>query len=313
MRRRQAGYSLPEVIIVMTLSIVVLGATLTTFTNFTKNQQKSQDLNQSIEQARNSFEILSRQLRNLARPSGDPFGATPSINRAQSYDVIFQTSAPTRTWVRYCMATTGTAGGKPVTANRGVVWEGVSPSSTITSGMMGACPGTGWATTSVVADNVVNQTAGQDRPLFSYTCPTAATCPGADLLKIKAVRSDLYVDLDVAKKPLEQRMSTAVFLRNQNEPPTAVATAKPGSPGTVLFNGSSTADPEERTLTYYWFVNSIPTGWACGQTPPDTATYLQGITATLTGATGTTKSVYLVACDPGLLGGTYGPMNVTFP
>lgn len=317
--RRQAGYSLPEVLIVMTLSLVVLGATLTTFAGFTRNQQGSNDLNEQVEQARNGLDVMSRQLRNLARPGATigGFGTTPSINRAESYDFIFQTSAPQRTWVRYCLATSGTAGGRAITADRSVLYEASSATNTVTAGMSGICPGTGWTATRVVGDALVNKTGGRDRPLFKYTCSGPSSCVSsgvaADLLKVKAVRSDTYVDLNVNKKPTAQRVSTAVYLRNQNEPPVAEGTWKPGSAGSVSLNASGSEDPEGRTLGYFWFVGSTPAGWSCGQAVPSSATYLQGITATLTGTSGTTKAIYLVVCDPGALGAQYGPMNVSLP
>lgn len=314
LRRNQAGYSLPEVLVVMTISVLLLGATLTTFANFNRNEAHASELSDQVERARNGLDLLSRQLRNLARPGAtvSGFGTTPSINRAEAYDFIFQTSAPQRTWIRYCMATSGTAGGRPITVDRSVVFEAVSPNSTLTAGMTGACPGTGWASQNIVTDAAVNKTGGLDRPLFTYDCPTVPACT-TDLLKIKGIRSDLYLDLDVRKRPLAQNVSTAVFLRNQNEPPVAVATFKPGSAGTVALNASGSTDPEGRTLAYYWFVNSTPSGWTCGQNVPTSATYLSGITATLTGTSGTSRNVYLVVCDPGALGSQQGPITVTFP
>ena len=311
----QAGFSLPELLIEMVLSILVLGGTLTTFTNFTRGQKDNQEFNEQIEQARNGLDILARELRNLARPGAtiSGFGTTPSISRAESYDFIFQTSAPQRTWERYCLATSGTLAGQPLSQARGAIWEAISPTPTVTSSMTTGCPGTGWASTRLVADNVVNQVGGQDRPLFSFTCSVAGDCPSSNLLQVKGVRSDVFIDTNPDRRPLAQRVSTAVFLRNQNEPPTAEATYRPGIPGSASLNASGSVDPEGRTLRYFWFLGSMPSGWACGQAVPAGTAYLGGITATLSGPSGTTKPVYLVVCDPGQLGSQFGPMTVSFP
>lgn len=315
LHRSQSGFSLVELLIVMVISLLVLGATLTTFTNFTRGEKTNQEFNGQIEQARNGLDILARELRNLSKPGAtiSGFGTTPSINRAEGYDFIFQTSAPARTWVRYCLATAGTLGGQTLSPDRGVVFEAISPTSTLTGGMTGTCPGTGWDKTHVVAESVVNKTGGQDRPLFSYTCSVGTTCATTNLLQVKGARSDMYLDMDITRKPLAQRVSTAVYLRNQNEPPTAEGTWRPGASGSVSLNASGSQDPEERTLQYFWYVGSVPAGWGCGQAVPAGATYLPGITATLAGTPGTTKNVYLVVCDPGQLGSQFGPMTVSFP
>lgn len=309
LRTGTAGYSLPEVLIVMTLSTVILGATLTTFANFNRNEQQATQLNEQIERARNGLDLLARQLRNLARPLSSGSTTAATINRAQGYDFIFQTSAPQRTWVRYCMATSGTLGGRPVSADRAVVYEAASASATLTTAMGGACPGTGWASVNTITDVAVNRTAGFDRPLFSYVCPGLPAC-GTDLLKVKGVRSDLYVDLDVSKRPLAQQVSTAVFLRNQNEPPVAAATWRPAGAGTVALNASGSSDPEERTLTHFWFDGPVPSLWNGCQ--PGTPPALSGISATLAGTSATTRTINLVVCDPGGLRSQQA-LTVSFP
>lgn len=311
--RDHDGYSLPEVLIVLTLSTVLLGATLLTFANFNRNEQHATELNEQVERARNGLDILSRHLRNLARPGAtiSGFGTTPSLVRAAGYDVIFQTSSPERTWVRYCLSTSGTHGGRPISPDRSVLFEATSTTSTLTAGMAASCPGTGWTATRTVTDVAVNRTAGLDRPVFSYSCPGMAVC-GTDLLKVKGIRSDLYLDLDVRDRPLAERVSTAIHLRNQNEPPVAEGTWRPGSVRSVLLNASGSTDPEGRTLQYYWFVGAPPAGWGCGQTPPLTSNYLIGITATLNGTSGTSQLVTLVVCDPGALGSQQA-ITVVYP
>ena len=60
----------------------------------------------------------TRQLRNLANPT---VNSTTTIDRATDYDLIFQTSDPAKTWVRYCLDTSGSAG-----VNHATLWEAES-------------------------------------------------------------------------------------------------------------------------------------------------------------------------------------------
>ena len=121
-RSSERGFTLIEVMLVMSLAIVLLGATLTSFTNYYRTQQKTQQLNDSAQIARQSMDIASRQLRNLANQ--DPSQQTTTIARALPFDLVFQTSDPTRKWVRYCLDTAGTAG-QPSSAQRGMLCSGV--------------------------------------------------------------------------------------------------------------------------------------------------------------------------------------------
>ena len=54
-----------------------------------------------------AIDRAARQLRNLANPT---VTATTTIDRADDYDFIFQTSDPARTWVRYCLEPGGGEG-----------------------------------------------------------------------------------------------------------------------------------------------------------------------------------------------------------
>ena len=91
----------------MSLALVMLGATLTSFTNFDRRSKRTQTLNDTAQVARNAMDHASRQLRNLANQ--DPSQQTTTIALAMPYDLVFQTSDPTRKWVRYCLDTTAPA------------------------------------------------------------------------------------------------------------------------------------------------------------------------------------------------------------
>lgn len=306
---------LVELLMVMVLFGILLSATLSLFNGFERGTRDNERLNEQIETARNTTDTLSRQLRNLAKPTS---GAPSTINVAGKYDVIFQTSDPTRTWVRYCLDTTGPG----ASVDKGKLWSAESSSAALPGGAAGPCPGTGWGTTPrVVATNVVNLTAGQDRPVFSFGCAAGAsancaTTPLAtDYPRITSFATDLFVDLNVTRRPLAEEVSSSVYLRNQNESPTASFTWVPINPGKVFLNGSDSADPEGRTLRYFWFAGTVP-AFTCDIGPPADS-YLSGVTVTYpstgTAPSGSTQGITLVVCDPGDLMNTSPTRTVTFP
>ena len=257
----ERGFTLIELLLVMSLGIVILGATLTSFTNYYRNQKTSQQLNDSAQVARNSMDLAARQLRNLANQ--DPSQQTTTIARALPFDLVFQTSDPSRKWVRYCLDTSNT-GGAGSSASRGQLWEMETATATApTAGMMSSCPGSvgslagSWVSQRMVADNVTNRLGGVDRPVFSYSCSalSPSTCPAssADYTRITNIGAEMYIDVNPGKAPAELRVVSSIFLRNQNEAPVADFSATSGGTRTVILNGSSSLDPEGRTLAYDWF------------------------------------------------------------
>jgi len=311
LRRDQRGFTLIEVMLVCSLFLVVLGATLTAFTAFTNNHRRGETQGEQAEAARVGLDLAARQLRNLANPT---VTASTTIDRAEPFDFIFQTSDPAKTWVRYCTQTSA-----PASANAARLWETESATATISAGMRGACPGTGWATAHVVSSKVANQANGLDRDIFDYECGPGqpATCPAttADYARITNVGIELFVDDKVGDSLKEMRVSTAVFLRNQNEPPTAQATSVPKATRQVTFNGAASTDPEGRTMEFFWFKDTAPTAASfpsCTAKPPaavgDGVTY----THTFTEALGSNVNFWLVVRDPGCLTSTF-PLTVKVP
>src|SRR5215213_2708896 len=296
---RQDGFTFVEVLLVSTLFLVVLGATIEAMVHFTRNNRLTEIRNDQAEEARTALDRQARQLRNLAKRV-----TVPTINKATGYDFIFQTSDPSRTWVRYCLDTTNA----PATPSRARLWEMVSPSSTVPDA--GTCPGntsaweSGDGSAKVVADHISNRNAGADRPVFSYSCLGEATpCPPADSSLVTGVGATLWVDDDVAKDPAELRVSTAVYLRNQNEPPTAAFSVTPLGPGKVFLNATASSDPEGRTLRYFWYQADSAPSFNCADGPPKTPTYYEGVALTYTFPTttapNTSQPFTLVICDPG--------------
>jgi len=313
--RDEQGMTLIELLLVMALSLVILSATLVTFTTLVKNTHDNDARIDAAETARTALDRQARQLRNLAKRVN-----APVIDRIGDDDFIFQTAAPERTWVRYCLDTTSA----PASPERGRLWEASSASSTLTSAMGGPCPGTGWAASTAVADFVTNMRTAPGRPIFSYTCTGAATActasPGT-YDQIVNVGAELMIDTRRSSGAPELKVATGVYLRNQNQRPEASFVGPRVGTRTILLNASGSSDFEGRTLTYYWFKDTMPTSISCDQPVITTVggdkmlwggkTIGQGITLQHTfqladGSPGTNRSIGLVACDPGDRHGTAG-------
>lgn len=325
--RDEHGFTLVELLVVMTISLVILGATLTTFNTSYQAQHDNDVRSETAERAREALDVQARQLRNLAKRLNN----TAVIETLGDYDLIFQTSDPNRTWVRYCLDTTSA----PASSSRGRLWTAelslpvTTTSSAVTAEMKSGCPGSGWTTTRVVADHVTNTMGGLDRPLFGYTCtpdqpaqPPTSWCTASPSTydRIVNISARTIVDSRPGRGAAELIVTSGVYLRNQNQAPQARFVATPSSTSrTVVLNASGSTDFENRRLNYYWFKHTLPTPSSIDCTIPRAsgstmwdATYLgEGITLSHTfapedGAAGTTRNIGLVACDPGDRYGTAG-------
>jgi type II secretory pathway pseudopilin PulG len=291
--REEGGFTLAEIMVVSSLFLVVLSATLTAAASFERLNHSSQQVNEQVETARRGVDRSMRQLRNLARRIDEPV-----IKRAERSDFIFQTSDPERTWVRHCLQQ----------REDGSTWLwALSSPATVSLAMAGPCPGSGWTRRDVVVKNVTNYQGGRSFPMFSYGCVATAPagCPASasDYGRITSVRMDLLVDDDLTKDPHEARITSAVYLRNQNEPPVASFSWRPIAARQILLNASASFDPEGRTLRFMWFRAPAPT-FNCNQQPPTGTLLWQGVTLPHTflsteGVAGTLRPLELVVCDPG--------------
>lgn len=321
MKRRlhnQDGFSLPEILIAMTIMLVIMGATLSSLDAFRSRQNVDQKRSETQERLRRGMDHLQRQLRNLATPQA----LVKSIALAGDYDIVFQTSDPTKRWVRYCVDPSD-----PLLASGGAsLWYGVFNGPAAPAPTTCGAGGT-WNAMSVGAA-IVNTRAGLDRPVFTYNWPKNpdGTDDTSDTSKVTRVRSELWVDPNPGVNPVEQTLTSGVFLRNQNQPPVPDFTSTPGGTTAagfrVVLNASSTTDFEGRRLNYYWFYGAAPTipaGCKPASDEPSTtanpSTYLgSGIVLEAVFPTGTSspQTVTLCAIDPGDLQATHSD-PVSFP
>ncbi len=300
----ESGYSLAEVLIAMVLMLIVMGATLTSLDSFRTRQKLDEHRARAQESLRRGVDQLERQLRNLATP-----GAVKSISRAQSHDLIFQTADPQKRWVRFCTNTSDPL----IPSGKASLWYAVSDVASATPPAATACPGTGWTTAASVGQAVVNARNGLNRPIFTYNWPkdTAGNEITTDTSAITRVRTELWVDTNPASAPVEQRLSSGVFLRNQNQAPVPSFTFT--AAGRIL-NAAATTDFEGRRLNYHWYYGATavtpPAG--CKPADPPPASYLGfGPVQRLPPTATSPQVVTLCVVDPGDLQATL-TKTVTF-
>jgi len=254
--RAQGGFALPEVLIAMTIMLIVMGATLAALDSSRTRAKTDERRSEAQESLRRGVDHLERQLRNLATP----VSGVKSIYRAQGFDIVFQTADPAKRWVRYCM----NAGDPLIASGQANLWYQVSAAASNTPPTGTSCPASGWSTQASVGQAVVNARDGLARPFLRYNWPEDASGNPirTDTATVTQVRTDLWVDVNPGAAPKEQRLSSGVFLRNQNQAPVAGFTWTPNGHGVVL-NASKTTDFEGRRLNYYWYYGAspaIPTG-----------------------------------------------------
>jgi type II secretory pathway pseudopilin PulG len=251
--RGEHGFTLTELLIASSLMIVVLAATLMVFDQFVQTSSRNTRQNDAQDSARFTIDQLARQLRNLALPTPQ---SPNSIDLASGYDLVFKTADPGRRRVRYCLQTSA-----PYSTSNGALWVqtqagsvgGADPAVPSTASCPAATGGGGWGTAKLVADHVTNRN-GADRSLFEFNADPATPS------KITGVHTAVFVDVDPTRAPSETRISTGVFLRNQNQAPAAAFTISPGGSTTrhIVMNAANSTDPEGRTLAYYWFLGTSP-------------------------------------------------------
>jgi type II secretory pathway component PulJ len=239
---REDGFTLVEVLVVSVLMIVVLGATLTTFSSFQRNVSVNERQNQAQDATRNAMDLMARDLRNLASPTP---GQPQALDLNEAQQVVFQSegrimpagslNAANTNRVRYCLSPEGGLYRQIQT------WTTAAFPAVPSSA---SCPGTAWTDTKLVAENVVNDA----RPIFTYNA--------VDPRDVTEVTSTLFVDVNPGSSPTETTLQSSVYLRNQNRKPTAKFSIAPANGGTaIIMNASESTDPEEKPLFFTWIVD----------------------------------------------------------
>jgi type II secretory pathway pseudopilin PulG len=254
-RSSEEGFTLVEVLIAAVLMIIVLGATLTALTSFQKNTATNQRQNDGQDQARSTLDLMARDLRNLASPVLE---RPEAIDRNLPQDLIVQSegrgsggslNARNTMRVRFCLAPDRKLYRMTQTWTTAAIPN--APAASV-------CPGPGWTTSTVVAENVVNGT----RPIFTYNA--------VGLQDITEVSATLFVDVNPGQPPAETQLETSVYLRNQNRAPTALFSVEVVN-SSILLNASESTDPEEKAMIYTWKIDNVDAGSGILLTKPVTA------------------------------------------
>ena len=251
--RNEGGWTLIELLVTMSLMGLVFTATLTLFVGFHRNERVNRLQNESQDQTRQTVERLTRQLRNLASPiDNDP----NAVEVAQDNDFVFQTVDPLKPGgslndrnikrVRYCLSPS--AAGSEKLWSQTQTWTSPNPPPVRPS--TASCPDSDWGNQTVVTQDLVNREKSE--PVFGYS-PSAA-----DVRAIRAVQTSFWTDVNPGKSPAATRLSSGVFLRNQNRAPVASCTATYAGNNQVVLNGSGSEDPEGRAISQYeWLKNGV--------------------------------------------------------
>jgi prepilin-type N-terminal cleavage/methylation domain-containing protein len=254
-RGGEAGFTLVELLVAMTISMVVLGATLDAFAGFDRNSRAVNVKSDSQAYARQSMGQLVRELRNVVS-SGAPVAP---LEKATPYDLIFQTvdhdlatagGANTQKLkrVRYCLDSSNPSRERLLkqTQRWTTAVAPVAPSSA-------SCPSSAWNAWGgpvAVADRLVNN--GRPVFVFGYS-PTGSTA----ITDIAGIQTNLFVNPEPASSRSGAELTSAVRLRNANRAPRAAFTVAQQN-GHVLLNASQSQDPEGGVLSYQWSLDGAP-------------------------------------------------------
>lgn len=241
---------LVELLLAATLLIVVLGATLGSLTTFESNSRINELQNDNQEAVREAIDQMARELRNHAVATQQ---APQGIVKLNSYDLVIQSVAPTKPSgsanaqnidrLRYCLDYSNPR--QEVLWSQSQTWTTASPPAVPSTA---SCPDPAWGNQRMLADKIVNRFALADRAMFT---PNSATLG-------QITRIDLTIFLDTTpgggpiNAPDETRIDSGIFMRNQNQPPTASFSAAVTGSRHIVLNASNSNDAENQSLTYTW-------------------------------------------------------------
>jgi type II secretory pathway pseudopilin PulG len=270
--RCERGLGLPEVLVGMVIAIVVLGAAVDAFASFLDRRGHTDRQTQAQDAARTAIDQLAAQLRNAMAPSGK---ASPIHALASSSDLRFWAPSPSASttnnprglqWVRYCLDYADTTNEKLWMQTAAYDQSQTDPPAS------GDCPSSSWATSRIVASNLLNRDPGTNKALFTLT--TDASTGIARAVAVHAV-----VDADPTKTPGATDLKSSVNLRNAVLAPVASLTCRAQN-GHAICDAGASYDPDGQAISFQWkVVCCSPTysggdaTWVSGQT---SSTYDRG-------------------------------------
>jgi hypothetical protein len=301
--REQSGVMLLEMLLAATLMILVMGATFTSLSTFENTSRINELQNDNQEDIRAAVDQISRELRNHAVATQQ---APNGIISFTPYDLVFQSVAATKpastandqniNRVRYCLDYSKKRNEKLWYQEQ--TWTTAAPPAVPSTA---SCPDPAWGNQRFIADLITNRfqsnnpNLNRDRPVF--------TANNANIGQITRVSITLWLDSTPgggpANAPDEAEINSGIFLRNQNQPPTASFTASVTGSRHIIVNASNANDPENQSLKYAWTDNGVTVPGANGQTADFTAT-------------SGSHTVALTVTDPGGLSATTS-QTVTVP
>jgi Tfp pilus assembly protein PilV len=266
---REGGFTLVEVLIAATLSLVVLGGTLAIMDTFNHQYLASNQRNDAQDKARLGIDRIVRQLRNIASPITTP----KLLERATPYDIVFQTvgtpSGSNTTGdqrVRYCVPSDTASGSasQEVLISETQTWTTAAPPASPWSSDPSVtipCPDSplpsGVSGSTVLVPNVTNRYQGTDRAaLFSFN--NSSTAP-SDLTTVTSVQLNLFVNPTptATNAKTETELQSAAFLRNEVRKPVAKFTPTSMSGHGILLNAGISYSPDGYDLSYSWSCVSV--------------------------------------------------------
>lgn len=287
----ESGFSLTELLVAMSLMMVVLSATLTTFDIFVNTNQRNNKENDMRETARVGVDSLAKELRNAGARTDEQ----SPVERAEPRDIVFDDVEPDPDpaapgagdenvrRVRYCL--------QESTPKTGSLWRQEQAWVPALPAVSTPCPDAAYGSQELVAGGIVNHAVERDGvnpPVFNYD--------QTDLTQLTTIGAELFVDTDVDREPGTTELSTSVRIRNRNRPPTASFSSSFGGNRHVLLNAGDSSDPEGQQLEYEW--TCAKAGVPCVYDPID------GQVVDYQVATAGTYIFTLTVTDPGSLTAT---------
>jgi len=270
--RRHDGFTLVELLVAMTISLVVFGATLSILDSYLRQSSAAAKRLDAQDQARLAVDRIVRDLRNVSSPLTTP----KLLERATPYDVVFQTiGAPSGgasgnvsgiQRVRYCIpqdSSGGSASQEKLIAQT-QTWTTSTPAAnpwTSDPSQTVACPDPTFAGGyTALAPSVVNryqQASGY--PAFSFNNGLDGnSVAAADLPQISTIQVNLRVNPTPSLGGATTQIRSSVYLRNKQHAPVAQFTYAATGRGGVILNAGQSYSPDNEQLSYAWACTSTP-------------------------------------------------------